>query len=276
MDNYAYPGAKDLIQLFLVLMLFMVGIGIFMGIYQLVPGIMITSAIQSLLNLIGYTLSLLATIWYASRKSKKQYPDSFRLDLNSFPLWLIPVLIISTLAMTVGMERLSALIPMPDKVARFFESLFKNDIWSVIMISVAAPVLEEMLCRGIVLKGLLKNYSPRKAIIYSAIFFAFIHLNPWQSIPAFFAALFIGWIYYKTKSVVPGMIIHSVNNSTAVILMFVAKGEQDYLSWLGMRAYIVLCIAAVIVFTGSCMLIQRKIKNKITFGNFSSGNTPGS
>ncbi|WP_343692870.1 type II CAAX endopeptidase family protein [Chitinophaga sp.] len=262
MDNHAYPNAKDLLKLFLVLLLFMVGFGMLMGIYQVIPGVIITSSIQSLLNLIGYTLSLSATIWYAFQKSKKQHPDSFRLDVNRFPLWLIPVLIVCTLAMTVGMERLSSLIPMPDKVARFFEDLFKTDLYSIIMIAVAAPVLEETLCRGIVLKGLLQNYSPRQAIIYSSIFFALIHMNPWQSIPAFFAALFIGWIYYKTKSVIPGMIIHFVNNSTAVALTFLAKGEQDYLSWLGMPAYIVLCIAAAIVFAGSCMLIQRKIKHE--------------
>lgn len=259
MDNHIYPKAKDLIALFLILMIFMIGMGIFVGVFQFIPGVTITPTIQSIQNLVGYTLSLLATIWYAARKSKRQHPDTFSLDFNTFPLWLIPVLLLSTLAMTVAMERLSSLIPMPDSVARFFEGLFRKDIYSIIMFSIAAPILEETLCRGIVLKGLLQNYSPRKAIIYSAIFFALIHLNPWQSIPAFFAALFLGWVYYKTKSVIPGMIIHAVNNSTAVALMFLPKEQQDYLSWLGMPAYIVLCIISVIVFIASIMLMQKRL-----------------
>lgn len=259
MDNLAYPTIKDLVKLFLILLLFMIGIGVITGLYQLIPNVKVSPLIQSFQNLVAYILSLSATIWYASRKSKKQQPDSFSLGFRQFPAWLIPVLIISTLALTVGMDRLSSLIPMPDSVARFFDSLFTNDIFSIIMITVAAPILEETLCRGIVLKGLLQHYPSRSAIIYSALFFALIHLNPWQSIPAFFAGLFLGWIYYKTKSVIPGMIVHAVSNTTAVLFLFLPKEQQDYLSWLGMPVYILVFILATAVFVAGCMLIQKKL-----------------
>lgn len=259
MDNQAYPDVKDLLILFLILLLFMIGIGAVAGLYQLIPNVPTSPLIQSFQNLVAYTISLLATIWYASRKSKKSQPASFTLGFNQFPAWLIPVLIITTLALTVGMDRLASLIPMPDNIARFFDSLFNNDIFSIIMISVAAPILEETLCRGIVLKGLLQNYPARRAIIYSALFFALIHLNPWQSIPAFFAGLFLGWVYYKTKSVIPGIIVHAVSNTTAVLFMFLPKEQQDYVGLLGMPVYIVVCIIAIVVFVAGCWYIEKRM-----------------
>ncbi|MCS3736592.1 CPBP family intramembrane glutamic endopeptidase [Mucilaginibacter dorajii] len=118
--------------------------------------------------------------------------------------------------------------------------------------------MEELLCRGIVLGGLLKNYPPYKAILISALFFALIHLNPWQALPAFFSGLFLGWIFYKTKSVIPGMIIHATNNGLVMLFVFLPKNKQDLLNLLGMPYYIVLCVLAAIVFVGGCFIIDRK------------------
>ena len=326
MDNQAYPNLKDLLILFLILLLFMLGTGILAGFYQFIPNVRITPLIQSLQNLLAYSIACLGAIWYAVRKIKKRQlkneldlnfdfdsnadgnvgsnsnsssnsnsnsnfnssskissssninfnssshissnsgshissnsTASFSPGFNKFPLWLIPILILTTLSMIVWLERLSSLIPMPDSVAEFFDRVFKNDFFSVIMLSIAAPILEETLCRGIVLQGLLKNYPARKAIIYSALFFALIHLNPWQSIPAFFAGLFLGWVYYKTKSVIPGMIVHCVVNTTAVLSMFLPKEQQDMVTWFSTPVYILVCIIAAIIFIAGCWFIQKKI-----------------
>ncbi|WPQ62656.1 type II CAAX endopeptidase family protein [Chitinophaga sancti] len=260
MDHQAYPELKSLLKLFLMLLLFMIIIGLIGGFYVGFSKTPLDPLTKSFINLISYTAAMIATIWYAARLSKKEQPESFELGFNKIQLWLIPLLIISTIALTVGLERVSSLVPMPDSVAEFFDDLFKNDIFSIIMISVVAPILEETLCRGIVLKGLLQNYSPRKAILYSALFFALIHLNPWQSLPAFFAGLFLGWVYYKTRSVIPGIIVHAVSNTTFVLFLFLPKAQQDYLGLLGLPLYLVVCVLAIIVFVAGCMLIQKRAK----------------
>lgn len=147
---------------------------------------------------------------------------------------------------------------MPPSVQKFFEDIFTKDVFSIISVVIAAPIMEELLCRGIVLGGLLKNYPPYKAILISALFFALIHLNPWQALPAFFSGLFLGWIFYKTKSVIPGMIIHATNNGLVMLFVFLPKNKQDLLNLLGMPYYIVLCVLAAIVFVGGCFIIDRK------------------
>ncbi len=97
--------------------------------------------------------------------------------------------------------------------------------------SVFAPILEEWLCRGVVLRGLL-NYSrkgepgedgsrrgmnPALAIAISAIFFATIHGNLWQGISAFILGSFFGYVYYKTGSLKLTMLMHCVNNTVSVL-----------------------------------------------------------
>jgi membrane protease YdiL (CAAX protease family) len=171
----------------------------------------------------------------------------------------VPAIIISSLALVVGLEAVSSLIPMPVYMQELFEKAFIKNVFSLVTVIIAAPIMEEILCRGILLKGLLKNYSPQKAILISAIFFGVMHLNPWQALPASCAGLFLGWVFYKTQSVIPGMIIHATINTTASLFLFLPKQQQGFFNLLGMPYYIVLCVFAVLVFVSGCVIIQRKV-----------------
>jgi hypothetical protein len=219
---------------------------------------------KSLLKLIVYISTMLIIIKYAIKKSKKQEGEYFNINFHKVPKWLFPVIIICTLALVVLLlvllERFSHLIPKPAFVQKHFAKIFTKDIFTIITIVIAAPILEEILCRGIVLRGLLKSYPAHKAILISAIFFAAIHLNPWQALPAFFGGLFIGWVYYKTQSVIPGMVIHATINATASAFLFLPNYSKNSLSFSGMPYYyIILCLVAVLVFSMGCIIIQKKI-----------------
>jgi membrane protease YdiL (CAAX protease family) len=215
--------------------------------------------LRSLLNFLIYVVTMLVTIRYAIKKSKKQEGASFGISFNKTPIWLIPVIVVSTIALVVFLERIASLIPMPVSVQKFFEKAFSKDIFSIITMVIAAPVLEEILCRGIVLRGLLKNYPDYKAILISAIFFAAIHMNPWQAVPAFFGGLFLGWVYYKTQSVIPGMIIHATINTTGSIFLYLPNNHQSFLSLLGLTNYIILCVVSVLAFSAGCIIVQKRM-----------------
>lgn len=84
-------------------------------------------------------------------------------------------------------------------------------------------ILEEFIFRGIILVVFLNKYSSIKAIIYSAIGFGLIHLLNlgsdkeiiWvlgQVIYNFIAGLFYGYLFIKTKSLLPVILIHYLNN----------------------------------------------------------------
>ncbi|ACU60302.1 CPBP family intramembrane glutamic endopeptidase [Chitinophaga pinensis] len=256
----AYPDIKSLFRIFGIMLLCMMLIGIAGAVITAIAGDRISPLLKSLLSFISYTMGLLLTIRYAAKRSEKWQHTPLNLSINKIQPVLIPVIIISTLALVVGMERLAMLIPMPEVIEKMFEDLFKNDLFSIITIVIAAPLLEETLCRGIVLKGLLKRYPPRKAIIISALFFGLIHMNPWQALPAFCIGLFMGWLFYKTNSIIPGIIVHATNNGTAALFLFFPKDKQDILGLVGMPYYIILCIAAALIIVLSCIYLHRKAR----------------
>ena len=103
------------------------------------------------------------------------------------------------------------------------------------------------------MRGLLNKVSPAAAISISAAFFAVIHLNPWQAIPAFVLGLLFGLVYYKTGSLKLTMLMHCVNNTMAALLSRVPSLKDvdsivDVMSpWT--YASIFICCAAFLVST---------------------------
>ena len=134
----------------------------------------------------------------------------------------------------------------------------------MVTVVVAAPVLEELLLRGIILDGLLKIYSPKKAIIWSALFFGFFHLNPWQFIPAFALGLFMGWIYYRTRSLMTTIFIHFVANSAGVILGYFFLPEAQEMAptrsfFPSDASYFGLLAAALVILVFALQMLNKKL-----------------
>ena len=255
----AYPDLNALFTLFFVLLFYTLIVGAIEGVFIINTQGVHLPLLESFLTMVGYVMALLLTIRYAVKKSKKQQEaSSFNFSFNKIQGWLVPLVIISTLALVVGLERVSNFIPMSDATQHFFERMIKKDPFSIITVVIAAPILEEILCRGVILKGLLKNYSPYKAILISAIFFGVIHMNPWQALPAFCGGLFLGWVFYKTQSVIPGMFIHMTINATASMFLFLPKNKQGFSELFGEPYYIILCIFSALIFISGCVLIHKK------------------
>ena len=91
-------------------------------------------------------------------------------------------------------------------------------IFTLLQSLIAAPILEELIFRGIILDGLLKKYSPTKSILISSLIFGLIHLDRFQFVTALLMGIFIGWVYYRSRSLTLSIIIHALAN-LAVILM---------------------------------------------------------
>lgn len=254
-----YPNIQSTVNLFFILILNSLIVGIPLAI-MLVSLPKISPVLKPIITLISYAAPLLITIKYTIRKSREQQDYPVKVNFSKIQLRIVPVLIIGTLALVIPILQIANILPMPASVQKFFERAFTKDIFSIAIVVIAAPIIEEILCRGIVLKGLLQNYSPRKAIIISAIFFAAIHLNPWQALPAFFWGLFLGWVYYKTQSVFPGMIIHATVNITATSLLFLPTNKKDLPELLGMPLYLLALFASIAIFTLACFIINKRLR----------------
>ena len=96
--------------------------------------------------------------------------------------------------------------------------LKENPVPVIINIAVFMPVFEEMLFRGIILRGFLGNYRPVMAIFLSALFFGMAHMNLPQFFHAFLIGLFLGIIYYRTQSLLLCVAVHSLNNGISFLV----------------------------------------------------------
>ena len=87
------------------------------------------------------------------------------------------------------------------------------------VIGLGAPLVEELVFRGAILRALLRwKSNPWVGIVISAVMFAAVHMNPVQMPHAFLIGLLLGWMYYRTDSIVPGVVYHWVNNTIAYVL----------------------------------------------------------
>ena len=92
--------------------------------------------------------------------------------------------------------------------------------WGYLIIGLLAPLSEEIVMRGAILRELLRSsrLTPWGSITLSAVFFALIHMNPVQMPHAFLIGLLLGWMYWRTGSILPGVAYHWANNSVAFVL----------------------------------------------------------
>jgi len=108
-----------------------------------------------------------------------------------------------------------------------FAKLASSPISLIIMTVILAPILEEILFRGIIMKGLINNkVKPITAIIVSAFIFGAVHFNPWQFAGAFLLGLVLGLVYYKTKSLLMPILLHAFNNGISAIIMLYSESEN--------------------------------------------------
>ena len=183
---------------------------------------------------ISYPIMFIPAMLYASAKSRfdENFTVGYKMDSNNFGsftgLQMAAIVTVATIATAFMTDAISGLMPpMPEWIESTMEQLLKAPLWiTLISVSVFAPVFEEWLCRGVVLRGLLAKNSPKTAIIVSSVFFAVIHFNPWQAIPAFILGLLFGYVYYKTGSLKLTMLMHCANNTMAAIFSRIPAFEE--------------------------------------------------
>jgi membrane protease YdiL (CAAX protease family) len=105
------------------------------------------------------------------------------------------------------------LFPMTaDDVSRF-EQQMAPGVVPILFACIAAPVLEEMLFRGVILRGFLRQYSRTFAILWSSALFGFAHLNLYQMMTAMAIGIVAGWLYERCRSLWPCILLHAAYNA---------------------------------------------------------------
>ena len=93
-------------------------------------------------------------------------------------------------------------------------------------VCIFAPLAEEAVFRGAIERRLLeKNWNHWYAIIISAVIFAVAHMSVYQFISPFI--IVICWLYYRTRNLWPGILMHVVFNTIASVAQVVGEFVSD-------------------------------------------------
>jgi len=133
-----------------------------------------------------------------------------------------------------------------ENINNIFEKMLKNSTYMILITCIFAPILEEILFRGILQKGLInKGILHIRAIFLSSFIFGVVHANPWQFISASILGVILGWVYHKTKTLLLPILLHAFNNIVSCILALNKK--QSFADYLGISTECALIFGIVLV-----------------------------
>ncbi len=108
-----------------------------------------------------------------------------------------------------------------------------NPVIILFCFSIVPAICEEFFFRGILFRSLLWQSRPWLAILISALTFGVFHtlsltdLSTQKLLPSFIAGIVLALVCYKSGSIIPGILLHSINNG---ILVSVAYYEPELIA----------------------------------------------
>lgn len=151
--------------------------------------------------------------------------------------------VIATLGSLIPSSWLQELMPeLPNTAEKAFDLVLK-DRWGYFIVGLLAPLSEELVFRGAILRELLKwKENPWIGIIISAMLFSLVHMNPVQMPHAFLVGILLGWLYYRTNSIIPGVTWHWVNNTIAYVMYNLTNPDETLLEYFGSQQRVLMAV----------------------------------
>jgi membrane protease YdiL (CAAX protease family) len=134
-------------------------------------------------------------------------------------------------------EFLNSIKSMFDSLNELVEKTFGNllsadnvpeMILVIIVIAVVPALSEEVMFRGYIQRSFEHKISPFKAAAVTAIFFGLYHFSPYGILPLITLGLYFGFAAYLSKSLFIPIILHFLNNFTAVLLYFIIGDDEIF------------------------------------------------
>ena len=202
----------------------------------------------------GSLLVMFFTVWYLWKKGYLENDGQIYSPVSAGYLGWTFLAGLSAIMLMEGL--MSVLDFLPDWLADTFDRMQGN--WGgILYLALLGPVLEELMFRGAITRELLKRYRPAAAIVFSGLLFGLIHFNPVQSVVAFLLGMLLAWLYYRTRSVVPGIVVHVLNNSLSVWFSLTCPDVDHLYEPMGQTAYLVALVLAAVVFALSVWRLAR-------------------
>lgn len=195
--------------------------------FQMIMAGMVTGDFSGLLVLLNFISSVITLLIFALAKwtpLEKEY-------MASKPWGALFWVVLFTVGTILPLQWIydQTRLIMPEHYERLFEGIMAKP-YGYLSIGILAPLVEEMVFRGAVLRRLLEVLNGKwhwVSIFISAFLFGAVHGNLAQFVHAFILGCVIGWMYYRTRSIAPGVVLHWVNNTVAYVMFYVMPQAAD-------------------------------------------------
>lgn len=174
---------------------------------------------------IGSTLSLLIVCLILRKVNKDRTIPNSKPKVFENGYYYAALLVIGFRVFFEGsIGHITSALPMPQVIVDAFQKMSISPIYLLLSVCIFAPFIEEFMYRGILLNGFLNKYPPKVAIFFSALLFAFAHMNIPQGINAFILGIVLGTVFYKTNSLYLCIFMHFINNLSAQFICLIPLG----------------------------------------------------
>ncbi len=174
--------------------------------------------------LLAGNLSWLVVALASARIAGVWCRDTFRLRTTRLPAYALSILLgLALVPIALTLEHVMARY-MPREGNPMVQIMTRQPSTAALVLlglalTVAAPVGEELLFRGLGLRGLERRYGLPSAIFIVSLFFAAVHLNLTGFVPLALVSVLLCWVTARTDSILPAMLLHAAYNGLQYLMM---------------------------------------------------------
>ncbi len=201
--------------------------------------------------------------WLYVRHSGYSAREVFRLrKIPAQAVWAAGLVGVGATVLGDELDRfVQTLFPMPEEIAKGVEQMLRVHSWSdgvVVFVAIVglAGLLEEMLFRGLLLGALERTFDVTRAVMLSALLFAFFHLNPWTAVQILVFGVVLGVLAWRSNSVYPAALVHGMNNGFEFAVLNLGEAKLSWLYFRGHVSPVALLAAGVLLYYGFRLFYQ--------------------
>jgi uncharacterized protein len=221
-----YPSLGQAICLLLGVTFLGLALAVPAGVLSVVVGLDIWGhpAAWSLLNIIALGAGV---VWGARKRGERlreiteSRPVSSRLILPG-----LMCLVASAVLLAEADSLVHLVVPLSEDTIKTAMDIFHGrvSLWGTLFARmIVAPITEELLFRGLILRGFLSRYSVWKAVLFSAVLFSLFHVDASKLISVLGGGILFGWWYVRTRSLTPCVVGHALHNGLPILMFEVIR-----------------------------------------------------
>jgi membrane protease YdiL (CAAX protease family) len=194
----------------------------------------------------------IALFWWYARHKKLRARDLGFAKVGG--LWYGAAVLVGASAWYVNLTIVSTL-HVPEGPNEVLQGLLEETplVSTIAAIAVLPAFAEEIVFRGVLARALGRTRPAWQAVGLSAGVFGLYHVFPAQAVATFLLGCLLGFFALRSKSIVPGIIVHFLNNAIAIVIS--RESVRGLGDWMGRHQALTLALAVTALLAGIAMAV---------------------